>query len=75
MATTPFINFYFNFSGVRSLVLTIIMLAASFLYLRKKNLSLLKVAPYYVLVLITGIYGFIALLIIRDFDDDPSESK
>lgn len=74
-ATTPFINFYFNFSGVRSLIITFVMLAVSFLYLRRKNLSPLKVAPYYVLVLLTGVYGFIALLIIRDFDDDPSESK
>lgn len=74
-ATTPFVNFYFSFSGVRSLLLSLIMLVSAFLYLRKKNLPVVKVAPYYVLVLLTGIYGFIALLIIRDFDDDPGDSK
>lgn len=73
--TTPFVNFYFTFSGLRSLILTLIMLGASFLYLRKKNLPVKRVVPYYLLVLLTGIYGFIALLIVRDFDDDPGDSK
>ncbi|MDP3581098.1 MAG: hypothetical protein Q8S39_04125, partial [Ignavibacteria bacterium] len=73
--TTPFVNFYFTFSGLRSLILSLIMLGAAFLYLRKKNLPVKRVVPYYLLVLLTGIYGFIALLIVRDFDDDPGDSK
>ncbi len=73
--TTPFINFYFKNYGLRFFILSIILLAASFFYLKKKNLSIVKALPFYLLVLLTGIYGFIALIAIRDYEDDPNEAK
>jgi hypothetical protein len=69
--TTPFINFYFSFSDWRCLILSVILLVVTFFYFKKKNISLKKAGVYYVLVLLTGLYGFIAVLVIKDFDNDP----
>lgn len=73
--TTPFINLYFEHTGVKAFVLCALMLIVSIIYLKKKNVKLKKAIPFYFIVLFTGVYGFIALLIIRDFEDDPEELK
>lgn len=70
--TTPFVNFYFKFSNARSLVVSLILLLAIGYYFRKKNASFKKVGFFYILVLLTGIYGFLAVLAIKDFEDDPN---
>jgi len=73
--TTPFINFYFKFSDLRCLFLSVVFLIITVFYLRKKNVATKKMGYFSVLVLLTGMYGFIAVLAIKDFDDDPSIPK
>lgn len=73
--TTPFINFYFNYSNLHCLFLSVVLLIITVFYLRKKNVAAKKIGYFSVLVLLTGMYGFIAVLAIKDFDDDPSISK
>ena len=73
--TTPFINFYFNFSDARCLILSFILFVVTAFYFRKKNVPVKKIGYYSVLVLLTGIYGFLAILAVKDFEDDPGISK
>lgn len=70
--TTPFVNFYINLSDFRGLIIPLILLIALGYYFRQKNTPLKKAGIFYLLVLLTGIFGFLAVLAIKDFEDDPS---
>jgi hypothetical protein len=69
--TTPFINFYFSFSDARCLIISFLLFLITIIYFKRKNFSVKKIGYYSAIVLITGIYGFISILAVKDFDDDP----
>ena len=66
--TTPYINFYVHFSDYRALFALNISLLFAMYFFRKKHIPVRKAAIYCLVVLLTGIYGLIALLTVKDFD-------
>ncbi len=73
--TTPYIQFYFKHSGVASVPLLLASLLFSIYYMRKKNVPVRPAMMYCTAVVLTGLYGIIALLAIKDYDDDPAQKK
>lgn len=73
--TTPFINFYFFFSDMRFLIVSFILILITFYFFSKKKMEFKRMWIFYLIVLITGVYGFIAVMIIKDFDDDPGSKE
>jgi len=70
---TPMINFYFSFSyDFRFLILSAVLTIVTLVYFRKKKIDLSYAAVYYAMVLVTGLYGFIAIMCIRDFKNDSN---
>ncbi len=67
-----FVNFYFEFFGMKFLILNVLLflLLILFFWLRKYPIKN-NLFPL-VLVLVAGIYGLIAVLIIRDFNQNNS---
>ncbi len=64
-AKEPFINFYFLFSDTRALIgIFISLIIAVILYLRKK-IKLKFIWIDYIVILLTGIFGLIAVLLVR----------
>lgn len=61
-------NFYLKFSGLRSIVGMVIFTLLSYIILLKRKISLKKGWFDLVLVLFTGIYGFIAILLVKNVD-------
>ena len=66
--STPMIDLYFDTHGFQFIFLSIVLMGVTFFFLKKKKASVRSSIVYYLLVLLTGIYGFIAVLCIRDFD-------
>ena len=61
-------NFYFKLSGLQSLIGAVVLAAIAFFILRKRKISLGKGWFDIVLVLITGVFGFIAVLLVKNVD-------
>jgi hypothetical protein len=72
---TPFINFYFTFSGARFLILSFLLAVLAFFYLKSREIGVKEGALFYFWVLLTGIYGFIGILAVRDFRNDPVDNN
>ena len=72
--TTPYIDFYFRHSGFSAIPAALISLLFALYYLKKRNVPALRAGIYSLVVTLTGVYGLIALLTVRDFDDDPGIS-
>mgnify|MGYP005846484945 CR=1 FL=1 len=67
-----FVNFFFSLSDYRFLVFNILLVLCTVLVLWLKKLPLGKNLFTIVVVLLAGIYGLIAILIIRDFNQYKS---
>ena len=65
---SSFSNFHFNFAGTSSFIGMIIFTILTYVLLLKRKISLKKGWFDLVLVLITGIYGFIAVLLVKNVD-------
>ncbi|MDP3148917.1 MAG: DUF4857 domain-containing protein [Ignavibacteria bacterium] len=65
---SSFSNFHFNFAGASSFIGMIIFTILTYVLLLKRKISLKKGWFDLVLVLITGIYGFIAVLLVKNVD-------
>lgn len=61
-------NFYFQFSGSNALIGSIIFASITFVILRKRQISLQKGWFDLLLVLITGVFGFIAVSLVKNID-------
>jgi hypothetical protein len=72
--TTPYIDFYVQYSDFRALFASNIALLFAMYYFRKKRIPIRQAALYCTVVILTGVYGLIALLTVKDFDDDPGKS-
>jgi hypothetical protein len=68
---TPFINFYFTLSDARCLILSFLLAGITIFYLKRREIGVKQGAIYYLWVLLTGLFGFIGILAVRDFKNDP----
>ncbi|MEW6193781.1 MAG: DUF4857 domain-containing protein [Bacteroidota bacterium] len=69
---TPMINFYFSFYDLHYLILSAVLTIVAIIYFRKKKIDISNGLIYYAVVLVTGLYGFIAIMCIRDFNNDSN---
>lgn len=67
-----FVNFYFGVSDYRFLIFNILLFLGTMIFLGFKKLPLVKNLFPLVIILLAGIYGLIAILIIRDFNQSNS---
>ncbi len=70
--TTPMINFYFSFYDLHYLIFSVVLTIVTIIYFRKKHIDISHAVIYYAMVFITGLYGFIAIMCIRDFNNDSN---
>ncbi|MGD8779707.1 MAG: DUF4857 domain-containing protein [Ignavibacteria bacterium] len=71
-STTPMVNLYFEFYDLRCLIIAVLLVVLTFIYLRKKQVPVRDTLIYYLLVLFTGLYGFIAVMSLREFKNDSN---
>ena len=67
-ADSMFINFYFSGLNFSSIYMNFILAFTTFLLIRKRKLSLLNQGFDYLIVLLTGIFGFLGIIIFRSED-------
>jgi hypothetical protein len=68
-SSSSFANFYFKLSGFQSLWLTLIFLISTYFILRHRKISLKKGWIDLIIVLLSGIFGFIAVLLVKNIDN------
>ncbi|MDR3610389.1 MAG: DUF4857 domain-containing protein [Ignavibacteriaceae bacterium] len=66
---SSFANFYFKFSGLQSIWLTLILVIVSYFILRHRKISVKKGWIDLIIVLLSGIFGFIAVLLVKNIDN------
>jgi hypothetical protein len=69
-ASSSFSNFYFKFSGLQAVLISFVLTILTFFILRIRKISLKKGWFDLILVLVTGIFGFIAVLLIKNIDNN-----
>ncbi|MDR3668538.1 MAG: DUF4857 domain-containing protein [Ignavibacteriaceae bacterium] len=69
-ASSSFSNFYFRFSGIQSLLISIVLTILTYLILRNRKISFKKGWFDLIIVLCTGIFGFIAVLLVKNIDNN-----
>jgi hypothetical protein len=69
-ASSSFSNFYFRFSGFQSLLLSFLLTIVTYFILRIRKISLKQGWFDLIIVLITGIFGFIAVLLVKNIDNN-----
>ena len=67
-SNSSYSNFYFEFSGVQSLIGTFILALLSYFILVRRKIEVKKGWFDLVLVFFTGIFGFIAVLLVKNVD-------
>ena len=65
---SSFSNFYFKLSGYQSIIGAFILAVLTYFILRKRNIPLKKGWFDLLLVLFTGVFGFIAVLLVKNVD-------
>jgi hypothetical protein len=69
-ASSSFSNFYFKFSGLHSVLISLILTILTYFILRIRKISFKKGWFDLILVLISGIFGFIAVLLVKNIDNN-----
>ncbi len=67
-ANSSFSNFYFRLSGFRSIMGALILAILTYFILRSRNIPVKKGWFDIVIVLFTGVFGFIAILLVKNVD-------
>ena len=67
-----FVNFYFSFSNLRFVIINVLLTLCIIFFFWIKKLPLGKNSFPLILILLFGIYGLIAVLVIRDFNQSNS---
>jgi hypothetical protein len=68
-SSSSFANFYFKFSGIESILLIILLTLITYFILRYRKISLKNGWVDLIIVLVSGIFGFIAVLLIKNIDN------
>ena len=63
-----YIDFYFSNLNFNSIYLNVVLLLITILWIRKKKIHIIADGMDYIIVLVTGIFGFIAVNIFRNED-------
>lgn len=69
-ASSSFSNFYFRFSGLQALFVSLLLTILTYFILRNRKISLKQGWFDLIIVLITGIFGFIAVLLVKNIDNN-----
>jgi hypothetical protein len=68
-SSSSFANFYFKFSGLQSVILILILTLITFFILRYRKISIKNGWADLLIVLVSGIFGFIAVLLIKNIEN------
>ena len=68
-ASSSFSNFFFKFSGYQALFLSFLLTLITYFILRSRKISVKKGWIDLIIVLFSGIFGFIAVLLIKNIDN------
>jgi hypothetical protein len=69
-ASSSFSNFYFRISGLQALFVSFLLTILTYFILRNRKISLKQGWFDLIIVLITGIFGFIAVLLVKNIDNN-----
>jgi hypothetical protein len=69
-ASSSFSNFYFRFSGLQALLVSLVLTILTYFILRYRKISIKQGWFDLIIVLISGIFGFIAVLLIKNIDNN-----
>ena len=69
-ASSSFSNFYFRFSGPLTLLVSFFLTIVAYFILRNRKISLKQGWFDLILVMISGIFGFIAILLVKNIDNN-----
>ena len=69
-ASSSFSNFYFRFSGLHALLISFLLTIITYFILRNRKISLKQGWFDLIIVLFSGIFGFIAVLLVKNIDNN-----
>jgi len=69
-ASSSFSNFFFRFSGYQSFVVSFFLTLITYFILRNRKISLKQGWFDLIIVLFSGIFGFIAVLLVKNIDNN-----
>jgi hypothetical protein len=68
-ASSSFSNFYFRFSGISAYLVSFFFMVITYFVLRKRKISFRQGWIDLVIVLFSGVFGFLAVLLVKNIDN------